>query len=229
MDMPHEVPVMTLPNAILFPQAMLPLYIFEPRYRKMLADTLNSHRMFCVAMQKPGSERESPSCVAGIGLIRASVENKDGTSNLILQGMARVQLAKAVKYRPYRVHRVQVLEPVTINSAQVSQLTTQVLDLVGERLKRGFQLPIHLVKNVADLKIPGLEESISSRALKEAVQQLASLNDPEQLVDLVSCALLPGPLERQAILETVEVETRLQRLISFLTVELSRKRRKKAH
>lgn len=229
MDMPHEVPVMTLPNAILFPQAMLPLYIFEPRYRKMLADTLNSHRMFCVAMQKPGSQRESPSSVAGIGLIRASVENKDGTSNLILQGMARVQLAKAVKYRPYRVHHVQVLEPATIDSAQVSQLTTQVLDLVGERLKRGFQLPIHLVKNVADLKIPGLEESISSRALKEAVQQLASLNDPEQLVDLVSCALLPGPLERQAILETVEVETRLQRLISFLTVELSRKRRKKAH
>lgn len=228
MDLPQEVPVMTLPNAILFPQAMLPLYIFEPRYRRMLAETLDSHRMFCVAMQKPASHRESPSAVAGLGLIRASVGNKDGTSNLILQGVARVQLIKAVKYRPYRVHRIQVLEPAVTTSDQVNSLTAQVLDLVSERLKRGFQLPIHLVKNVSDLKIPGLDGSLSSRALKDAVQQLASLNDPEQLVDLVSCALLPGPLERQAILETVEVETRLQRLIFFLNQELRRKRGKKS-
>ncbi len=228
MDLPQEVPVMTLPNAILFPQAMLPLYIFEPRYRRMLAETLDSHRMFCVAMQKPASHRESQSAVAGLGLIRASVGNKDVTSNLILQVVARVQLIKAVKYRPYRVHRIQVLEPAVTTSDQVNSLTAQVLDLVSERLKRGFQLPIHLVKNVSDLKIPGLDGSLSSRALKDAVQQLASLNDPEQLVDLVSCALLPGPLERQAILETVEVETRLQRLIFFLNQELRRKRGKKS-
>ena len=43
MKLPSEVPVMTLPNATLFPQALLPLYIFEPRYRRMLADTLASH------------------------------------------------------------------------------------------------------------------------------------------------------------------------------------------
>jgi Lon protease-like protein len=179
-------------------------------------------------MQKPASHRESPSAVAGLGLIRASVSNKDGTSNLILQGVARVQLVKTVKYRPYRVHRIQVLEPAVATSDQVNSLTAQVLDLVSERLKRGFQLPIHLVKNVADLKIPGLDGSLSSRALKDAVNQLASLNDPEQLVDLVSCALLPGPLERQAILETIEVETRLQRLIFFLNQELRRKRGKKS-
>ncbi|MBI3192595.1 MAG: LON peptidase substrate-binding domain-containing protein, partial [Pedosphaera parvula] len=60
MEIPSEVPVMILPNAILFPQAMLPLHIFEPRYRRMLADALHSHRMFCVAMQKPGCVRETP-------------------------------------------------------------------------------------------------------------------------------------------------------------------------
>jgi len=59
---------MTLPNVILFPQAMLPLYIFEPRYRQMLSDALASHRMLSVAMQKPGRVRESPSNVAGLGL-----------------------------------------------------------------------------------------------------------------------------------------------------------------
>ena len=51
MEIPNAVPVMTLPSATLFPQALLPLYIFEPRYRQMLADMLRQDRMFTVAMQ----------------------------------------------------------------------------------------------------------------------------------------------------------------------------------
>src|SRR5216683_5099058 len=110
MKIPREVPVMTLPNATLFPQALLPLYIFEPRYRQMLADALHSNRMFSVAMQKPGSSRETPSPIAGLGLIRVSVGHSDGTSHLVLQGIARVQLVKTLSYKPYRVQRVRALE-----------------------------------------------------------------------------------------------------------------------
>ena len=66
MKLPCEVPVMTLPDATLFPQALLPLHIFEPRYRRMLADVLESDRMFSVAMQKPDCRRETPSPVAGL-------------------------------------------------------------------------------------------------------------------------------------------------------------------
>jgi Lon protease-like protein len=50
MELPHEVGIMTLPNAILFPQALLPLYVFEPRYRAMLRESLESQRMFAVAL-----------------------------------------------------------------------------------------------------------------------------------------------------------------------------------
>src|SRR5207247_9842745 len=107
MKIPSGVPVMTLPNATLFPQALLPLYIFEPRYRQMLADALHSNRMFSVAMQKPGSTRESPSPVAGLGLIRVSVAHRDGTSHLILQGLTRVELQETLRYKPYRVQRIR--------------------------------------------------------------------------------------------------------------------------
>src|SRR5512135_1284190 len=110
MKIPREIPVMTLPNATLFPQALLPLYIFEPRYRQMLADALHSHRMFSVAMQKPGSTRESPSPVAGLGLIRVSVGHRDGTSHLILQGVARVALEGTLRYKPYRIQRIRPLQ-----------------------------------------------------------------------------------------------------------------------
>src|SRR4029077_927054 len=109
MKMPREAPVMTLPNATLFPQALLPLYIFAPRYRQMLADALHSNRVFAVAMQKPGNSRETPLPVAGLGLVRVSVAHRDGTSHLILQGLTRVELEETVRSRPYRIHRIKPL------------------------------------------------------------------------------------------------------------------------
>ncbi len=51
--LPAQVPVMPLPGALLFPHALLPLHIFEPRYQEMLELALSEHRMFCVALVKP--------------------------------------------------------------------------------------------------------------------------------------------------------------------------------
>src|SRR6202790_2833716 len=95
VSLPPQVPVMPLPGALLFPHALLPLYIFEERYREMLKYALNPHRMFSVALINPEcGEWESSSDffhVAGVGLIRACVGRADGTSNLILQGLDRVR------------------------------------------------------------------------------------------------------------------------------------------
>lgn len=211
MKLPRETPVMTLPNATLFPQALLPLYIFEPRYRQMLADALNSNRMFAVAMQKPGSQRETPSPVAGLGLIRVSVRHKDDTSHLILQGVARVELEHAVSYRPYRVQRIHPMETPPCDNVIADALLAKVRELLRERVELGIQFPS-----------PGGKESI---APDEILKYLDSLTDPEKAADLVSCAILPGGVERQAILETIDVEGRLRRLIQFLLAEIRRKRK----
>src|SRR6266849_10345645 len=141
MKIPREVPVMTLPNATLFPQALLPLYIFEPRYRQMLADPLETNRMFTVALQKPGSKRETPSPVAGLGLIRVSVGHRDGTSHLILQGIARVGLEEAVRYKPYRVQRIRALKTPPCDNVTVDALVAKVRELLEERLDLGLPFP----------------------------------------------------------------------------------------
>jgi ATP-dependent Lon protease len=60
---------------------------------------------------------------------------------------------------------------------------------------------------------------------KEILTYLDSITDPEQAADLVSCAVLPGAAERQSILETVDVEARLRRLIHFLLAEIKTKRK----
>src|SRR4051812_28657352 len=134
MKLPREVPVMTLPNATLFPQALQPLYIFEPRYRQMLADALKTNRMFAIAMQKPGRTRETPSPIAGLGLIRVAVDHADGTSHLILQGLARIELEGAVRYKPYRVQRVRPLRTPPCDTVAADALLAKVRELLHERI-----------------------------------------------------------------------------------------------
>jgi ATP-dependent Lon protease len=219
MEIPHEVAVMTLPNATLFPQALLPLHIFEPRYRRMLADALESNRMFIVAMQKPNCVRETPSAVAGLGLIRVAVDNPDGTTHLILQGMTRVELAGTVRYKPYRVQRIRPLQASATDSVMVDALLAKVRDLVTERIELGFPFPFPLTGK------SGKKKKSGAMTIKEIVNYLDKLHDADQVADLVSCALLAGAAERQTILETVDVEPRLKHLIHFLMAEIKQHRK----
>jgi Lon protease-like protein len=219
MVLPDQVPVMTLPNATLFPQALLPLYIFEPRYRKMLKDALLADRMFSVALQKPGRTRESPCAVAGLGLIRVSVDHQDGTSHLILQGLTRVELRETVQYKPYRVHAIRPLAAEPTDSVMVDALVAKVHELVERRLKlQPAPLPFPLPKKSKDKAQAGALPF----SMKEILEYLGNLPDAAQVADLVSCALLPDAKERQAILETVALEPRLKRLIRFLISEIER-------
>jgi Lon protease-like protein len=225
MVLPKEVPVMTISNATLFPQALLPLHIFEPRYRKMLADALRTHRMFSVAMQKPGRSRETPCTVAGLGLIRVSVDHQDGTSHLILQGLSRIELGPPKRYRPYRVHPIKVLESSPPSTLQVEALVAKVHELVEQRIKMGaFPLPFPLLEEGETAKT-NWNKAASKFTVNEIMSYLRSLTDADQTADLVSCALLPRAADRQSILEAVQIEERLQQLIHFLMAEIRRNRK----
>lgn len=206
---------MTLPNATLFPHALLPLFIFEPRYRRMLADTLESRRIFCVAMQRPGTTRETPLPVAGLGLVRVCVGHKDGTSHLVLQGLARVELQEVVRYKPYRVQRVHALSPPPCDSVAADALLAKVRELIEERFTLG--LPFPFASNPVPNGPPQLQQPISA---KEVITYLDSISSPDHAADLVSCAVLQGAADRQTILEALDVETRLRRLIQFMLREI---------
>jgi len=211
---------MTLPNATLFPQALLPLYIFEPRYRQMLADALDSHRMFSVAMQRPDRVREAPLTVAGLGLIRVSVGHKDGTSHLILQGLARVTLEEPIRTKPYRVQRIKPLRCPPCDTVAADALLAKVRELLRERLEFGLPLPPPFVTQSKKSK-PTAPPPFTS---EEVMKYLDSIGDPEQAADQVTVAVLQDATERQAILEAVDVETRLRRLIQFLLRDIGNQR-----
>ncbi len=218
MQLPSSVPVMTLSNVILFPQAMLPLHIFEPRYRRMLADVLSGDRVFAVAMRRRDRSRETPSGVAGLGLVRACVTQANGTSNLILQGVARVRLGKTTQYRPYRRHEAIPLQATGDHGLAVHALTMRVLELVQDRLKSGTPTTL---QGQPEPDAAG-NAPFTIETFHHALTHLAQLEDAEQLTDLVSATLLQDAHQRQVILETAKLEDRLRYLVHFLQGNPSR-------
>lgn len=94
IHLPERCGVMLLPDCSLFPHGGLPLFIFEPRYRKMLEEALEGDCFFAVA-RLIGEEKGDPSNyvapVGTIGLVRASREQDDGTSQLLIHGVMRVR------------------------------------------------------------------------------------------------------------------------------------------
>jgi ATP-dependent Lon protease len=212
MVIPDEAPVMTLPNVTLFPKALLKLRIFEPRYRRMLEEVLHGSRMFAVAMRKPDGARETPFTVAGLGVVRVCVKHDDGTSALILEGLSRVELTRTVRLRPFRVSRLRALPTSARDSVTIDALMAKVRDLVTERIAQ---------------ELPPLKDGFDTASAREIVACLEKLDDADRVADLVSWSLLTGAVERQTILETIEVEARLKHLIHFLMAEINEQRRNK--
>ncbi len=216
---------MTLPSATLFPQALLPLYIFEPRYRRMLADTLQSHRMFSVAMQDPARSRERPCNIAGLGLIRVSVDHADGTSHLILQGLTRVQLVETVQTKPYRIEAIKPLPTPPADNVVIDALLAKVMELVRLRMEVGPP-PFPFPAIEGEGKSKGKKKSkASTDSIREILEYLDKLPGPDQVADLVSCAVLSSPMARQTILSTLVLEERLKHLIHFLMAEIEQYRK----
>src|SRR3954463_3547135 len=133
ISLPDRVPVMPLPGALLFPNALLPLHIFEPRYQEMLELALREHRMFSVALIRPQRSQWNSTDdffhVAGVGLIRACVGRGDGTSNLILQGLSRVRFTGFEQSEPFPIARIEALESDSVNSVETDALGAKVIEL----------------------------------------------------------------------------------------------------
>jgi Lon protease-like protein len=201
ITLPDEIPVMPLPGAVLFPHALLPLFIFEPRYREMLDHALQHDRMFSVALIKPSCpEWHAPEDffhVATVGLIRACVGRGDGTSNLVLQGLHRVRFTSFEQETPFPVAKIHIIESSEDETTvETEALGEKVLELYRKLKRAGRRLP------------PKVD------------RYLAQLGDLEMLADLVASTFVDDPLRRQKMLEESSVNQRLRLLITSLQDEI---------
>jgi len=199
---PEQVPVMTLPNVTFFPQALLPLHIFEPRYRRMLRDVLASDRIFAVAgldagAAESGGRFEPPHRVATVGLVRACQENGNGTSNLLLQGLCRIRIESIIGDEPYRRVRIQALASKPgAPAAENARLRLELSGLIQLRHK------LH----------PGASEGVG--------ELLRAIDDPEVFSDIAAFNLCDNVPLKQRLLETLDVNRRLLLLQQLMRAEI---------
>jgi ATP-dependent Lon protease len=206
LQVPKTVPVMTLPNTVFFPQALLPLHIFEPRYREMLRDVLASNRLFAVAhldvSRSEGDELVEPlHAVASVGIVRACQKGDNDTSNLLLQGICRVAVKAIIREEPYRIIAV---EPVSTTAgthhAELEVLRLEVMRLLNLRRRLGTPAP------------------------KGMTRFLDSIDDIDTFADIAAFNLCEDSALKQRLLETLETRRRLQLFAAALKSEIEAQR-----
>jgi len=187
---------MLLPNCTLFPHGGLPLFIFEPRYRKMLEDALEGDCFFAVA-RLLGEETGNPAhCCAPlgtIGLVRASREQDDGTSQLLLHGVMRVRFTEWHRDSPYPTATIEPVvcyfEPKEQAQAAMKTLRGAVEDAIRE-LPEDVQLGVLALIDRAD--------------------------GPELMTDIVSQQFVHDTDLRQQLLEMDSAGERIPLLCDYL-------------
>jgi Lon protease-like protein len=196
IHLPERCGVMLLPDCTLFPHGGLPLFIYEPRYRKMLEDSLEGDCFFAVARLTSEVEDPPAGCVAAvgtIGLVRASREQEDGTSQLLLHGVMRVRFTEWLDERDYPF---ACIEPV------VSHFTPENQALAAMKTLRG-----------------AVEDAI--RHLPAEVQAgvfalLDRADDPGLMTDIVCQQFIHEPDLRQYLLEMEAVGGRIPVICEYL-------------
>jgi ATP-dependent Lon protease len=202
LHVPETVPVMTLPDTVFFPQALLPLHIFEPRYRQMLRDVLARDRLFAVARLDPrhandvgASEPAHP--IACVGVVRACQKAEGETSNLLLQGICRVEIQRVVREHPYRLIEVRPLATTACGSH--AQLETERLEV---------------------MRLLSLRRRLGTPAPKGMTQFLESIEDFDTFADIAAFNLCDDGALKQKLLEELDTRRRLQLFAAQLKSEI---------
>lgn len=193
------VPIFPLPNTVLFPGILLPLHIFEPRYREMVGDALTGNRLIAMALLRPGWENDyygRPEVYSTICIGRIVNEQRlpDGRYNLMLYGLKRARIVEELKTS--KLYRVVAAELAEETGAEL-----RVSDLEG---------PQQNFLRAAAGALPGLN-----------VDGSASVGT---LVDVIGACLIQDVSVKQQILEELDVRARLERLIKVLQASTRRAR-----
>lgn len=187
---------MLLPDCTLFPHGGLPLYVFEPRYRKMLADALEGDCLFAVTRLTgdPGGPPANTAAPVGtIGLVRASREQADGTSQLLLHGVTRVRFTRWLEDHPYPCAEIEPVISVFAPESQAAAAVKTLRGMVEDAIR-------HLPQEIQDGILSLLERA----------------EEPGLLTDIVCQQFVQDPELRQRLLEMESIGARIPLICNYL-------------
>ncbi len=201
-----SLPIFPLPNCVLLPGGLLPLHVFEPRYRELTKHCLDSHQLMGVARLRPGYEtayygRPPVFERFGVGKIICSEELPDGRFALLLRGIARVEIARELPADlAYRRVEARLLDDSWCDQIEIKQTHRRL---------------IHLCDRLAEVIEQGGPQ------LRDLVR---SFEAPGECADAIAAALIMDADARQELLEACDPMVRLQRTlghVSHLLCELA--------
>lgn len=205
ITLPRTLPVMVLSNCTLFPHCLLPLYIFEPRYREMLSHALETDRMFCIGpLQRGADDRDDDSIrsVSTAALIRACVTQPDGTSNLILQGLRRIRIGEWHQHEPFRIAEIEEFEEnLSAPTGLATDLDIDDLDQIASEL----------------VSLTSANGSVS----ETLSYHLRELDNASATADVIAHNVVGDPQLKQEILEIPQLRTRLRLLLAYCNARSS--------
>ncbi len=193
--MPRELPIFPLP-LVLFPGTTQPLHVFEPRYRRLLADCLAGDKRFGIAYQPATAVQDAapaPGAIGCVAVIRSTAALPDGRANILTAGERRFTLVEWVPSPlPYRVAQVEEFDDEPVDEAEAGALAAAVRQDFG-RLARALSV-------------------LTDRD----DQELELSPDPLRLSFQVAGALELEPDAKQALLAIRNTADRLRRLAALL-------------
>jgi hypothetical protein len=195
---PMYLPIFPLPDLTFFPRTFLPLHIFEPRYRAMITDCLARDRRLAVVALEPGYEstyegKPPVKQIAGAGTIVRCERLATGRFNILLRGDARIRIQREVPADT--LYRMAVATPL----AEVGADRPALANLAAAIRQQCLQILDAL-----------------GRSTVETRESLEAVRSPAELGDQVASAVIPDASVRQALLEELDVERRLERLTRAL-------------
>jgi len=139
----RHLPIFPLP-LVMLPNELLPLHIFEDRYRQMLKDVENEGKLFGVVLFEPGEafEEKPPAGTVGcVAEIRESEMLPDGRSNILTLGLIRFRLMDYVDAgEPYFVAEVEFFEDEKEDAAEIDPLADDVFGMFERMAKAAFRM-----------------------------------------------------------------------------------------
>jgi len=194
-----DIPLFPLPNLVLFPNIVVPLHIFEERYKSMINGCIDQDEVFGLVLLRKGAEEESDQTIHRVGVSARVVEVErldDGRLNILCEGESRFRIHRFTQQQPFWKGIVAFFDDDDVRS------TASLYDQVAE-----------LYRSVAVLsaKLSGTEPA-----------ELVLPESPVDLSYMVSYVLDIPSEEKQTLLEMTSTAERLRLLVAHLTDTLQK-------
>lgn len=197
---PEELPVLTLRNTVLFPGSIVPLGIGRPKTVRLVEESIKDNGLVAVIAQRdPEVDDPVPADLYSMGcaarLVKLVKASKDNFS-VVVQGLSRVRLSEYTQSLPYLKARLTSVDDITTNQVEVEALTMSLKKTAREVLRLIPELP------------------------PSAAELLERVDDPGVLADLIASNVEASVDEKQSVLETVELVSRMRRVLELLSRQL---------